>query len=84
MKCHHEKECYNYPEKCEECDQLSDIRNHYPRLQTKDLVWVVRCKDCAYSRYVDAADIYRCDRWGYCSEEVKADDYCSRGEGGEG
>jgi hypothetical protein len=45
-----------------------------------DVVEVVRCKDCANCRYVDAADIYRCDRRGYYSEEVKPSDYCSRGE----
>lgn len=45
-----------------------------------DVVEVVRCKDCANCRYVDAADIYRCDRRGYFSEEVKPSDYCSRGE----
>lgn len=47
---------------------------------TTDVVEVVRCKDCAYCRYVDNADIYKCDRRGYYSEEVKPTDYCSCGE----
>ena len=47
---------------------------------TADAVEVVRCKDCAYCRYVDGAGIYRCDRRGYYSEEIKPFDYCSYGE----
>ena len=49
---------------------------------TADVVEVVRCEDCVYCRYVDGADIYKCDRRGYYSEEVKPTDYCSRGERG--
>jgi hypothetical protein len=45
-----------------------------------DVVEVVRCKDCSYCRYVDGAGIYRCDRRGYYSEEVKPTDFCSYGE----
>ena len=74
MKCHHEKECYNYPEKCEECGQLSDVRNHYPRLQTKDLVEVVRCKDCKY--YDRGICYYPAVR--YVAHD--ADHYCGYGE----
>ena len=47
---------------------------------TVDVVEVVRCKDCAYCRYVEGADIYRCDRRGYYSEEVKPTDFCSYAE----
>ncbi len=49
-------------------------------MPTADVVEVVRCKDCAYCRYVDGEDIYKCDRRGYYSEEVKPTDYCSYGE----
>ena len=49
-------------------------------LSTADVVEVCRCKDCAYCRYVDGADIYKCDRRWYYSEEVKPTDYCSYGE----
>ena len=50
------------------------------RYPSADVVEVVRCKDCAYRRYVDGADIYKCDRRGFYSEEVKPTDYCSYGE----
>jgi hypothetical protein len=50
------------------------------RHPTADVVEVVRCKDCVYCRYVETAGIYRCDRRGYFSEEVKTTDYCSCGE----
>jgi hypothetical protein len=50
------------------------------KLEQGNVVEVVRCKDCAYCRYVDSAGIYRCDRRGYYSEEVKPTDYCSYGE----
>lgn len=49
-------------------------------LPTADVVEVVRCKDCAYCRYVDDADIYKCDRRGFYSEEVMPTDYCNLGE----
>lgn len=61
-------------------DLLPDVDAIVDAILANDVVEVVRCKDCAYCRYVDAADIYRCDRRGYYSEEVKADDYCSHGE----
>ena len=55
---------------------VKEIRN-FP---VSDVVEVVRCKDCIFCRYVSSADIYKCDRRGYYTEEVKITDYCSRGE----
>lgn len=38
--------CYNYPLKCDSCIRLSDCMDDTPLFQDKDLVEVVRCKDC--------------------------------------
>lgn len=65
-------------------DLLPDVDAIVDAILANDVVEVVRCKDCAYCRYVDGAEVYRCDRRGYYAEEVKPDDYCSRGERGEG
>lgn len=48
MECHNKDKCFNHPERCGDCRANSDIYNHYPLLQTRDLVEVVRCKDCEY------------------------------------
>jgi hypothetical protein len=57
------------------------------RQPSADVVEVVRCKDCIFCRYVSSADIYKCDRRGYFSEEVDPNDFCSKakkkGEDGE-
>lgn len=58
-------------------DSFIRFVGRYPRV---DVVAVVRCKDCAYCRYVDDVDIYKCDRRGFYSEEVMPTDYCSLGE----
>ena len=40
--------CYNYPKHCALCQATSDMVNHYPCFQDKDIVEVVRCKDCKF------------------------------------
>lgn len=72
--------------KCNDCIYEKMCESRYERehcLSFKDkanFVEVVRCKDCAYCRYVDDVDIYKCDRRGFYSEEVMPTDYCSLGE----
>ena len=40
--------CYNYPLKCDSCISFSDCMNDTPLFQDKDLVEVVRSKDCKH------------------------------------
>ena len=42
--------CYNYPLKCDSCISFSDCMNDTPLFQNKDLVEVVRCKNCKHFR----------------------------------
>ena len=44
--CNRKDICYNYPKHCELCQATSDVVNTYPCFQDKDIVEVVRCKDC--------------------------------------
>lgn len=48
MTCNRKDICYNYPKHCELCKATSDMVNCYPCFQDKDIVEVVRCKDCKY------------------------------------
>jgi hypothetical protein len=46
--CNRKDICYHYPNHCDLCRATSDIVNNYPCFQDRDLVEVVRCKDCKY------------------------------------
>ena len=48
MICKFKEICFNYPSECELCNATSDIVNNYPCFQNKDIVEVVRCKDCRF------------------------------------
>lgn len=48
MECQHKNICFNYPNECDKCRAMSDVVKHYPLLQEKDLVEVVRCGKCRY------------------------------------
>ena len=75
---------FNSRRNAETVKRCIEVDDSVPNVATAvDFVEVVRCKDCAYCRYVDGAGIYRCDRRGYYSEEVKLTDYCSYGERSE-
>lgn len=77
--------CYNYPLKCDFCISFSDCMNDTPLFQDKDLVEVVRCKDCKISDYCypikekgkEAEEGWYCKR---NSKYVKPNDFCSYGE----
>lgn len=47
MRCPKYDKCHNH-DKCYQCGVQSDILNHYPLFQSKDLVEVIRCKDCKH------------------------------------
>ena len=72
---------FNSRRNAETVKRIMEVDDSVPNAATVcDVVEVVRCKDCVHCVYIDAADIYRCDRRGYYSEEVKPSDYRSRGE----
>lgn len=48
MSCPKKDTCLNYNIKCDSCHANSDIYNHYPLYKDRDLVEVVRCKDCKW------------------------------------
>lgn len=73
--------CGNYPAKCFECGAMADIYDHFPCYKHRDVVRVVRCKDCGY---------WHDDGLGYCDRPCEgpvqrfADDFCSRGRRKDG
>ena len=76
MECNKKLICFNYPIECDKCHMQSDIVNHYPYFQDKDLVEVIRCKDCRYRKTNDCAMYYECN----CGEQhtwENNNDYCS-------
>ena len=84
MCCTKYNTCLNYKIRCADCKANSDIYNHYPLYKDRDLVEVVRCKDCRYSEpYL---------HYFYCQNDnapwaentmaniMDANDFCSYGE----
>lgn len=49
-ECGKKDTCKNYGKKCTECWAASSIYNEQPCYTNKDLVEVVRCKDCRWYR----------------------------------
>ena len=45
-ECKKKDTCKNYEKKCSECWAYSSIYDTHPLYTSKDLVEVVRCKDC--------------------------------------
>ena len=78
MSCNRKDICSNYPSKCDLCRATSDVVVYYPCFQDKDIVGVVRCKDCKWWHTVGCA--FRKD----CVNGLpSADDFCSYGERSE-
>jgi hypothetical protein len=71
-ECKYKEKCFNYPSKCDTCNAMSDLMNHHPCFKNKDVVEVVRCKDCIHYK----------DEW--CeilkAETPIADGFCCYGE----
>lgn len=84
MECSKNNICFNFPKKCEECNAISDIYNHYPCFKNKDVIEVVRCKDCKHwncaSRVTEhmGCDIF-CGAYGR-EYPTLPEDFCSYGE----
>ena len=77
-ECGKRDTCKNYGKECNSCWQRSDIYNTHPCYKSKDLVEVVRCKDCRYC--VD--ERCECYQWIDANYEqfVREDGFCSYGE----
>lgn len=74
MGCIKQNECANYGVECSKCFAMADIYNQHPCYADKDLVEVVRCKNCEHWH-----------RSGYCKKlGMEHDrferDFCSYGE----
>lgn len=88
MECTRKHICYHYPSKCDLCATTSDIINCYPCFQDKDIVGVVRCKDCKFSEHWKGDELEcRCPHTPWATDEyaiiTKANDFCSYGERSE-
>lgn len=59
MNCNRKDICYNYPKHCELCQATSDMVNCYPCFQDKDIVEVVRCKDCKF--FMEYATLHKAE-----------------------
>jgi hypothetical protein len=73
LTCPKQMLCRNFPNKCDTCRANSDFINHYPCYEDRDMVEVVRCKDCVF--YI--SEVCRHDLALNLSRE---DDFCSYGE----
>lgn len=85
-ECGKRDTCKNYGKECNSCWQRSDIYNTHPCYKSKDLVEVVRCKDCKHNvanwqhdelNATDYTDI-TCDY--FMTDGMGANDFCSYGE----
>jgi len=77
--CNRKDICYNYPKHCDLCITTSDSVNCYPCFQDKDIVEVVRCKDCKF--FYDGKRHRRCMVRGFKKGfRVGPNDFCSSGK----
>lgn len=84
FECEKKNTCRNYPIRCSSCGANSDIYNHYPCYQHKDIVQVVRCKDCKYSEDMFMSGIYCNHPDNRNPLGCRPDDFCNDGERKEG
>ena len=80
MNCNRKDICYNYPKHCELCQATSDMVNCYPCFQDKDIVGVVRCKDCKHRNTPDCKMWYQCVICGDYHHWERDEYFCSYGE----
>ena len=83
MNCNRKDICYNYPKHCELCQATSDMLNCYPCFQDKDIVEVVRCKDCKYStkdKYHAVSVVCTRFKTGQFTHRMQPMNFCSYGE----
>lgn len=70
-ECGKKDTCKNYDKKCSECWSNSSIYDTHPCYMSKDLVEVVRCKDCIRNRGIG------CPFWD--EAPYNKNDFCSYG-----
>lgn len=80
FECRKKKECLNHPQRCPSCHACADMMNPYPLFKDRDLVEVVRCKDCnQWKRNIGVTDSPN----GHCfyhGIDSNGLDFCSYGE----
>lgn len=80
MTCRKKETCANYQQKCKECGMKSNIIKHHPMYQRKDIVEVVRCKDCIHWVSPMKDDAHYCFQKFGLVGIVAEEDFCSYGE----
>lgn len=88
VECSKKDTCKNYDKKCFECWTMSSMHDIHPCYTSKDLVEVVRCKDCKFNMAnmeKDPLDIT--DYSGddivcsyFMTDGLDPNDYCSQGK----
>ena len=82
-ECGKKGTCKNYDKKCSQCWANSSIYDTHPCYTSKDLVEVVRCKDCKYLFDYSPDEKPFCELFadGYDHQfRPNPEDYCSRGQ----
>ena len=77
FECLKKKVCFNYPQRCPACHACADMMMPYPLFKDRDLVEVVRCKDCRHSALTSIDGVLYCFK---VNNTVKREDFCSYGE----
>ena len=74
--------CKSHPNDCGVCKEVSFLGNRYPLFKEKDIVEVVRCKDCEYCEVLEmdyGGKQYWCKFWSTPKREY-ADAFCCHGK----
>ena len=79
-ECGKRETCRNYDVRCADCWATSNIYDTHPFYTTKDLVEVVRCKDCGFIKEtkisINKRPLRSCTLY---KKPCYDDDFCSRG-----
>ena len=82
-RCKKKDECHNYPRECDLCIISSDSVNPHPYFEDRDLVEVVRCKDCTrgFRKFLGKTAVVECQLYHHDDKRQYKDpsDYCSHG-----
>lgn len=75
--------CKSHPNDCGVCMAVSFFGNRYPLFEEKDIVEVVRCKDCKYStkdKYHAVSVVCTRFKTGQFTHRMQPMNFCSYGE----
>ncbi len=79
-QCKRKGECHNYPNQCDLCIISSDSVNPHPYFEDRDLVEVVRCRECVKRKTPDCAMYYECSKCGSQHTWESSNAFCSFGK----